>query len=300
MQRVAVRVTLSAVTLAVALAVGGIVLLQPRSHAEPAPPSYPNPALVSSIWSVPVAGGRPKLLLRDRGWQDSDPLVLPDGTIVFERPTALAKVGLFALRPGQHHPDWLRKLPIFAALGYSSGRGEIATQRGHAIVAETLGGTRLRVLAHVRGSSWSIPAWSPDGSTLAYAETVRTATNHYQAELVVLRDGTTRRFPLAASPLPLALSPHGDRLVFAWGTALYLLDTRSGRRSLLEQRGAFFAAWSPDGRTIAHDDAHGLVAYDVATHRRRVISHRGGTAAFTADGRHLVFITLAARSISGR
>lgn len=289
------RVALPVSILAAALGLGGFVLLHQRSHRQPAAPPYPNPALVSSIWSVSVAGGAPKLLLRDRGWQDSDPLVLPDGTIAFERPTSVSTTGLFGLRAAERHPRWLRKLPVLAALGYSTGRGEIATQRGHAIVAQSIRGRTLRVLAHVRGSSWSIPVWSHDGSTLAYAQTVRTVANPYQAELVILRHGETHTLPFTGSPRALALSPHGDRLVFSWGSGLYVLDTASGKKRLLASRASPYAAWSPDGRFITYDGASGLVLLDVASDRRRVISRRGATAAFTPDGRDLVFITLATR-----
>lgn len=292
------RILLPGFLVAAAVAVAGFVLLGHRSPSQPAPPPYPNPALASTVWSVPVAGGRPTVVFRDRGWQDSDPLVLPDGTIAFERPTSIATVGLFALRPGARHPREVRKLRMFAPLAYSSGRGEIAVQRGHAIVAETLGGRALRVLARVHGSSWSVPAWSPDGSTLAYAQTVRSATNPYQWELVILRRGTARRFRLAGTPDPLALSPRGDGLVFSWGSSLYVLDTRTGRKRLLALRGSPFAAWSSDGRTIAYDDARGLVLLDVASGRQRVVSRRGGMGAFTPDGRRLVFVTLDAHPIS--
>jgi Tol biopolymer transport system component len=276
---------------AACLAVAAFALVESRSVRQPSPPPYPNPALASSIWKVPVSGGRRRLLLGGRGWQDSEPIVLPDGkTILFERPTSLSTVGLFMLRPGRH-PLWLRNLPLFGRLGYSSGRGQFAWQRGQKIVAETIQGRPAGVLAHIRGSGWSVPVWSADGNTLAYAQTIRTPANPYQGEIVIKRRAGTRHFQLAGSAGPLAFSPSGDQLVFSWGRSLYILDTRTGERRLLANNAGSYAAWSPDGRTIAYGDPTGLVALDLPTNRRRLVYPKGAAPTFTPDSKHLIFIT---------
>jgi dipeptidyl aminopeptidase/acylaminoacyl peptidase len=133
--------------------------------------------------------------------------------------------------------------------------------------------------------------WSADGSTFAFARQVRRPAH---AELVVLRGDGEHVFRLdAGMPRPVALSPHGDRLLFSWGRQLFVLDTSTGRRRLFANSGSSYAAWSPDGHTIAYLDEDGLVTRDVRTNRRRVLvpRSRAGWGSFSLDGRSFVYVT---------
>jgi hypothetical protein len=241
---------LLAAVAACALATAAVGVVAGR-RAQTEPPAL-NPNVVSSIWSVPVAGGRPRLVLRDRRHQDAFPAARPDGSILFVRPTSIATTALFAVRSGQA-PRRLRSLPDFAPLAYSPARDELALA---------------------------------DGSTL-FAET----PNPYRNELVVVRGGRSHAIPVEGSAGGLALAPHGDRLLFAIGRRLYLLHLGSGERRVVAPDGGS-AAWSPDGRTIALGDAHGLRTLDLATGRGRRIAWRGAYASFSADGATLVYVTL--------
>src|SRR5437763_1181627 len=133
-----------------------------RSHHETVPP--PPRGVVSSVWSVPVTGGPARLVLRDRGVQDGFPVYRSGGrSILVVRPMSLLSIG------ADGRPRGLRSLPSFDPLAYSPARDELAVLRGDAVFEETLSGRRVRLLARVSPLGSSNPAWSADGSTLAFA-----------------------------------------------------------------------------------------------------------------------------------
>jgi Tol biopolymer transport system component len=129
---------------------------------------------------------------------------------------------------------------------------------------------------------------SADGSTLVFVRMAR-------LELVVVRGKEQRAFHLPAGvPSPLALSPHGDRLLFSWGRQLFLLNTHTGRRRLVTNAGSNSAAWSPDGSAILYFDRDGLVAQNLRTNRRIILLKPNvpvGGASFSPDGRSVVYTT---------
>jgi Tol biopolymer transport system component len=268
----------------------GFALLRAPEPLQAPPPLNRN--VVSSIWSIPVAGGRPQLVSRARGWQDSFPTYRRDGSILFVRWTSSTTVELLMTNL-EGRVQRLRSLPVFTQLVYSPATDEIALARGSTIVAESLAGDRRRVLAHL-GSDRRVPVWSADGTSIAFSRQVRSRTGTYHPELVVIRSGRERVYPLpSGSPGPVAFSPHGDQLLFGWGLQLFLLDTHTGRRRLFANGNASHAAWSPDGHTIAYLDDDGLVTKDVRTNRRRVLVRRPNATygAFSPDGRSLVYVT---------
>jgi Tol biopolymer transport system component len=281
------RRPLVAVVAALVVAWVGFAVLRSPETPSGAPPL--NRKVVASFWSVPVAGGRPRLLLRTRGWQDAFPTYRRDGSILFVRPTALGQA-LFATSPGGAVRR-LRALPVLTQLVYSQATDEIVVLRDSALYAESLSGKRRRLLAKGQVGSG---VWSADGSTLAFGRQIPTATGAYRPELVVVRGRREQVFRLdGGSPGPVALSPHGDRLLFSWGLQLFLLDTHTGRRRLFANGSSGYAAWSPDGHTIAYLNGVGLVTRDVRTNRRRVLvpRSRSGWGAFSPDGRRFVYVT---------
>jgi hypothetical protein len=241
----------------------------------------------------PERGGvvlvRARLVFRTRGWQDTFPTYRRDGSILFVRPTPFDQA-LFITTPGGAVRR-LRALPVFTQLVYSPTTDEIVVWRDSALYAESLSGKRRRLLAEgqVGGA-----AWSADGSTFAFGRQVGNGKSAYRPEQVVVRDRREQVFRLkASSPTPLALSPHGDRLLFSWGQQLFLLDTRTGRRRLFADGSSGYGVWSPDGRTIAYFDDDGLVTRNVRTNRRTVLipRPRAGWGAFSLDGRSFLYVT---------
>jgi len=245
-----------------------LVALGPDRRA--APPALGR-NVVSSLWSVPVDGGPPRLLLRDPHHQDAFPLYRRDGSLLFARPTSLSTTALFSLRAGR--VTRLRALPVFAPLAYSPALDELALPHGRTIAAETLDVRVIRRLARVPATT--IPSWSGDGTTLAYSRTVRTPVNRYQNELIVVRSGRTRVLPVGASATELAVSPTGDRVLFVLARRRMLLDLATRRR------------------TVAFGDIRGgLVLLDLRTGRRWRGPARTGSVTFSPDGRALVYVRL--------
>jgi Tol biopolymer transport system component len=285
-----VSFALSLVATTVVVGAASFGLLSVGSHRDPAPPPL-NRGIVTRIWSVPVAGGRPTLLLRDRGAQDGFPFYRRGGrSILFVRPTSLTTSSLFLLAPGGR-PRRLRDLPVFARVGYEPAADRLAVVRGDRVVLETVAGRRVRVLVS-RGSLGppSLPVWSADGRTIAFARVVRTRSNPYQQQIVVRRGGRTRVFPVWGTPSELAVSPHGGRIALDRYRGLALLDVRTGRMRLLV-RGGSSPTWSPDGRTLAYRDVRGLVALDLRTGRRRRLVPKALYPTFAPDGRSILYIT---------
>ena len=242
--------------------------------------------VTTEVWSVPVDGGRARLVLRDRGHQDAFPVYRNDGSLLFVRPTSLTTTALFSLRGG--HVTRLRRLPVFAPLAYSPALDELALPRGRTLQAETPNGRVVRTLARV--SATTIPAWSADGTTLVYSHVVRTPVNRYQPELVVVRGGRTRIVPVGFVG-SIAVSPTGDRVVFELARRLVLLDLVTGRRRVLAGN-VSSPVWSPDGRTVAAGDARGILLVDVRTGRRRRGPAKAAGVSFAPDGRALVYTRL--------
>jgi hypothetical protein len=260
-----------------------------RSHGAAVP--APGHNVVSSLWSVPVTGGRARLVLRDRGTQDAYPVYRSGGrSILIVRPTGPGTTALLEVTPDGHEQR-LRSLPRLSPLAYSPRRDALAVLRGAAVFEETVSGRRLRLLAHVSPLGSSNVAWSADGTTLAFAQVVHAAANPYQQEVMVLRGRRERRFQMSGSPTELALSPHGDRLAFENANALLLLDVKTGRTNVLALNVAQ-PVWSPDGDTIAYGDSRGLVTLDLASGRRRLVAARAANASFAPDGRTLLYVTL--------
>jgi Tol biopolymer transport system component len=141
----------------------------------------------------------------------------------------------------------------------------------------SLGDRRLRPLTAPRRSrSDSLPAWSPDGRTIAF---VRRHWKRWVPVVLTARpDGSgLRRLTRGTSP---SWSPDGRRLVFAWGSSIYRVDADGSNRIRLARglnaRGdALQPRWSPDGRSILYLSLRGMWTMQPdGTHRTRIVRAR--------------------------
>jgi Tol biopolymer transport system component len=133
----------------------------------------------------------------------------------------------------------------------------------------SLADRRLRPLTTPpRGTSDSLPAWSPRGEAIAFVR--RQHAQGVPVLMTVRGDGSgLRRLTRGTSP---SWSPNGRRLVFAWGHAIYRIDADGSHRVRLARglrlRGdELQPRWSPDGRKILY----------VAGPRAIVVMHADGT-----------------------
>jgi Tol biopolymer transport system component len=140
-----------------------------------------------------------------------------------------------------------------------------------------------------KGVSGEHPAWSPDGSKIAFERLVRDPVHGNPQVLFARADGrevtriTYDPFAIQATP---AWSPDGKRLAFSNAGAqgnweIYLINADgSGERKLAVQKGnQLNPTWSPDGRRIAF-------AGDAGSREGRSSIYMVGT-----DGRGLTRLT---------
>jgi Tol biopolymer transport system component len=159
------------------------------------------------------------------------------------------------------------------------------------------------------------PAWSPDGSTLAYIEVspvypaitpgISPTLYLHSFELDSRRDQI-----ITDDGGGFDWSPEGDRMVVAGMHVLYVFDLNSGeQKTLWEDEELFFGsvAWQPDGEQVAVSvegkspsspgSESGLYVIDVASEmRHQLVSGDIGRVYWSPDGSELVYVTFATRA----
>ena len=115
----------------------------------------------------------------------------------------------------------------------------------------------------------SEPAWSPDGSSIAYVQ--RSPGTSIRELWLVRPDGSERRSltKLGGVAHAPAWSPDGKRLAFSANVGnnrfdIYTIGLDGQDPQLVTSRDdSFEPSWSPDGKTIVFAEAGALVAIDV-------------------------------------
>ena len=145
------------------------------------------------------------------------------------------------------------------------------------------------------GSSVATPAWSHDGTELAYASGSATGTSR-----IVVTDarGVKRTMLAGTSDGHPSWSPDGKRVavddIAAAGVSV--IDVTTGRRTGLAVDGVT-PAWSPDGATVAFvdiDDRTVWGATPTGADRRRLLPASVGkvtSLAWSPDGKRIAFST---------
>jgi Tol biopolymer transport system component len=143
----------------------------------------------------------------------------------------------------------------------------------------------------------SDPAWSPDGTRIAYVRDARSP-----AVFVANADGSReRRVAEGATP---EWSPDGSRLVVsrrsAGGADLWVIDVASGeeRRLIRTEKPESEPAWSPDGRAIAFvrtearggDEIYAVRPNGRGLKRLTRSPHNDGGPAWSPDATQIAFV----------
>ena len=132
------------------------------------------------------------------------------------------------------------------------------------------------------------PAWSPDGSKLAYTDY---ADGPGRIKVLDLTTGTTSDLGLGYSP---AWSPTGQELAFS-EAGLWIVSADGTNRHQIDAEGAESPAWSPDGTQILfYDDIRdGVVdeggVWSIAPEGSEPVRiSDGGPASWSPDGTQIV------------
>jgi Tol biopolymer transport system component len=259
----------------------------------------------TGLLSVPARGGQFTALV-ERDASESDfhkPSVLPDGrTVVFviDRSEGGARA-IGAFRDGRRKTLLVDEAHLLDAPVYSPSGHLLYVRRAEgggasdAVWAVPFSAERLEVTgeAFPVASSGHWPTVSVDG-TLLYSELRDTAL-----ELVRLDSGgrvVKALGPAQAFCRDPAVSPEGNRLAVAEGSAIVVYDLRRGTRSPLtfDDRLYRSPAWTPDGKSLLHSARRGGFNLEIVKRAAdgsgtESVLGPGAYPAVSPDGRFVMF-----------
>ena len=156
-------------------------------------------------------------------------------------------------------------------------------------VVDGEGGKPIQLTNDPAWNKW--PAWSPDGTLLAFLSDLR---------LVVMdANGKNRRLITLGADWRPAWSPDGRQLAVMKGLSLWIFDVETGKgREIHGTQVSMLPTWSPDGLQIAfRSDIFDERNWDIylididGKNLRRLTTHRGDDRypAWSPDGTELAF-----------
>lgn len=201
-------------------------------------------------------------------------------------------------------PEWSPDGRYFAAILAGENHSELVLLDQQGVLASQI--TQNWSSVSIQDSVWARhPAWSPDGSRLAYCSDAST-TDLALWEVDV--EGASPRMiaqPLGnggdASP---SWSPDGAQIAFAAFvhpvSQIYTVTLETGELNKLteETGGAYAPAWSPDGKRIAYVARNGsksdiwVMSADGTGATRLTQSGQSVNPTWSPDGQYLAYLTL--------
>lgn len=216
-------------------------------------------------------------------------------------------IAIFDGRGGRARPggDWITGAPSFSPDGRSlavTWFDSIYEGRKTAIAILETSPQRRRIVPGTDRGEY--PAWSPDGSTIAYAR------NDYGAGTneIRLMDATTgahnRRIagegdPKTTSILAPAWSPDGHEIAFVVrdffsGPSSLWIVNRDGSNphqvaTLTRDDGYDFVSWRPDGTALTLSSTGGAALLDLTTATLTTIPHQAGSVTWFDGGKRVLY-----------
>jgi WD40 repeat protein len=212
----------------------------------------------------------------------------PDGANLLE----VTSDGYLGIYPGGH--DFVpvgRTNASFSGAAIAPDAQHVAIATDGQLVERTVGRAGRRILVPVEpGPTLRNPAWSPDGSHIAY---IRSGAGN---DLMVLDLATGRSRVVLPNVVYATWSPDGSRLAVARPTPDLTLEIDvidlHGNRTTVSSTPAFgYPAWSPDGTQIAFvlpDGGVAIVGVDGSQGTTRALPAiaRSSTTLFWVLGQH--------------
>ena len=168
------------------------------------------------------------------------------------------------------------RLPADAACRDAQRQAQLAYASVGQIFVSDLARTNVRRLTSGAGLGDSQPAWSPDGTRIAFVRDLSRILVNSGTEVYIMNANGTDAAPDAPTDSTLRpWSPDGGRLALARGDCIYhcdiyVLDLNSaGSLPVRVAIQAAFPAWSPDGAKIAYVEMSGDDGYH-ALHVMRI------------------------------
>jgi TolB protein len=211
-------------------------------------------------------------------------------------------------------PDWSPDGTHLAASLVGTNHSDLVLLSSDGQIQARLTDNRGRL--HIRDSTWArLPAWSPDGSRIAYSADLR---SYDLALWTISPEGASPRQLFAADAYGGGLehptwAPDMSQLAVAgWRLAspsqIEIVTAATGRHRTLTQaqHGAYDPAWSPDGEWIAFVQRDGvqhdvwLVHPDGSQATRLTTTGRARSPTWSPDGRWLAFLNLSDRGFDVR
>lgn len=163
---------------------------------------------------------------------------------------------------GLNHHDWSPDGKNMVAVGYMD-----ATFTTWSLHTFTVGGTNLKRVTSVTGVADTEPAWSPDGSRIAFTRIFWSPDGRFEnsrSELWVMNVDGSGQASLGIEGIVPRWSPDGTRFIYSskksenYEIYTCLINGTNEQRLTNTPLHETYPAWSPDGKLIAYSGSTGV------------------------------------------